>query len=367
MISEKPSLEELSHHGVKGQRWGIRKKQDVSSEEQAKREAKAQKFVKRSEDLQRRIDTGNTNISILSNQQSQSIYTKVRVSQLKQDQRTLEKMQENVDKHAEAKRQGKLTPTQKKLLIGGAVIGGLVVAGVVAKKVDSGEFRQTVNRGREILTGKKFKFTEAPELKGNWSADAIEKLVVPDINPGYPNGIGTGMNCRRCTFAYEMRRRGLDVAATRTPTASGQNPVGLLNALTTDFEDISQKQGMKMFLTPNAKDPISRHLNYIGKGSGGLRKFKNPSPVEIFERLAKEPERSRGELGVFWKAGGGHSMAYEIINGEAHIFDAQTGKHYANWTDMNFDLPDMGTAGWTRLDNVPLDTNFLQRWVKNVK
>lgn len=367
---EKPSLEELKHFGVKGQRWGIRKKQEVSSEKQAKREAKAQKFVKKSADVQKRIDAGKKSIVELDKQpntfSTQTLVKNVKISQLKQEQRTLKEAQEHLDKTAEAKRQGKLTPTQKKVLIGTAVVGGIIVASVVASKVNSGEFRQTANRGRELLTGKKFKFLEAPELKGNWNADQIEKLVVPDINPGYPTGIGTGMNCRRCTFAYELRRRGLDVAATRTPTASGQNPAGLFNALTTEVKDVSQRSGAKMFENPDPRNPVSRHINYIARGSGGLRKFKEPSPGEIFSRLAQEPERSRGELGVFWKGGGGHSMAYEIINGQPHIFDTQTGKRYSDWPDL-MDLPEMATAGWTRLDNVPLDTNFLQRWVKNVK
>ncbi len=42
------------------------------------------------------------------------------------------------------------------------------------------------------------------------------------------------MNCRRCTFAYEMRRRGYDVAATRTTNGRGQTAVGVYNALNTE-------------------------------------------------------------------------------------------------------------------------------------
>lgn len=371
----KPSLEELEHHGVKGQRWGRRKREDLpnhtfdtSPDKQAKRNAKAKKHEDRSADLQRRIDAGKKQISELENQPSKSFRTKVKVSNLKEDQRYLEKAKIDADKAAEATRQGKLTPTQKKLLIGGAIIGGLVVAGVVQQKVDSGEFRQAVNRGREILTGKKFSFKEAPELKGNWSADQIHSLIIPDINEGYPTAIGSGMNCRRCTFAYEMRRRGLDVAATRTPTASGQNAVGLFNVLDTKFEDVSQKTGIKLITNPPRKTiigtPADTILN-IATNHGSVNKID--APENIFSVLSKQPERSRGELGVFWNGGGGHSMAYEIIDGIPHIFDGQTGEKYSSMAEITTHLPEIGAAGFTRLDNVDLDTKFLQRWVKNVK
>lgn len=372
MIHEaKPSLEELKHFGVKGMQWGRRKREDIpnhtfdtSPDKQAKRNAKAKKHEDRSADLQRRIDAGKKQISELENQPSKSFRTKVKVSNLKEDQRYLEKAKIDADKAAEATRQGKLTPTQKKLLIGGAIIGGLVVAGVVQQKVDSGEFRQAVNRGREILTGKKFSFKEAPELKGNWSADQIHSLIIPDINAGYPTAIGSGMNCRRCTFAYEMRRRGLDVAATRTPTASGQNAIGLFNVLTTDVEDVAQGKGMKRLLE-GAGDPITKRILKIAESHGSVNKIDLPE--NIFSVLSKQPERSRGELGVFWSGGGGHSMAYEIIDGVPHIFDGQTGEKYSSMAEVLEKLPEIGTAGFTRLDNVDLDTKFLQRWVKNVK
>lgn len=407
----KPSLEELKHHGVKGQRWGVRKREDVgaairkianapnplyyknvqarigkdivspskkeavpnhtfntSPDKQAKRNAKAKKFEDRSDDLQRRIDAGNKNISKLNAEQSPNIFTKVKLSQLKQDQRILAEEKAKADKSAEAKRQGKLTPTQKKLLIGGAVVGGLLIAGVAAQQINSGQFRQNVNRGREILTGKKFKFKEAPELKGNWSADQIHKLIVPDINEGYPTGIGSGMNCRRCTFAYEMRRRGYDVAATRTPTASGQNAIGLFNVLDTEAKDVSQRSGMRLLTNPPratlTNSPADRILS-IATSHGSVNKID--APENIFSVLSKQPERSRGELGVFWNGGGGHSMAYEIINGVPHIFDGQTGEKYSSMAEIAANLPEIGAAGFTRLDNVNLDTKFVQRWVKNVK
>ena len=375
IVDTKPSLEELQHFGVKGMRWGVRKKQDAPKHEfntspqtRAKRDAKAKKFEDKSAEYQRRIDAGNKKIADLS-QGPSTLFTKVKINQLRQDQRILEDAKESADKHAQAKREGKLTPTQKKLLIGGAVVGGLIIGGVVASQINSGQFRQNVNRGREVITGKKFKFKEAPELKGNWSADQIHKLIVPDINEGYPTAIGSGMNCRRCTFAYEMRRRGYDVAATRTPTASGQNAIGLFNVLDTESKDISQRRGMALLqnhlFEEHPKGSAAARMLDIAMNHGSVNKID--APENIFSVLSRQPDRSRGELGVFWKNGGGHSMAYEIINGVPHIFDGQTGDKYSSMSEILTNLPEIDAAGFTRLDNVNLDTKFLQRWVKNVK
>lgn len=405
MIDKKPSLEELKHHGVKGMRWGVRKEEvgaairrvantpnplyyknvrarigkdaspssknkeqtgfrnfNVSTEKAAKREAKAKKFETKSAKLQERIDAGNKQLAVLD--QNKTLFNRVKMSHIRDQQKILEDAKNSADAHAQAKREGRLTPTQKKLLIGGAVVGGLVVAGIAAKQLNSGELRQNIIRGREFITGKEFKFKEAPELKGNWSADQIRSLVVSDINRGYPTEIGSGMNCRRCTFAYELRRRGLDVAATRTPTGEGQHVIGLFNALDTQGKDLSLKEGMRV---AEEGTSVGRRIMSMAKKSGSANAFDTPDPIEIFSRLSREPERSRGELGVFWSAGGGHSMAYEIINGVPHIFDCQTGEVYNNPSKLLNNLPDMAQAGFTRLDNVDLDTKFLRRWVKNVK
>ena len=384
-VADKPSLEELAHFGVKGQRWGVRKKRDtggsdrkakpdpkanfnVSVETRRKRDAKAAKFEKRSAEFQQRIDAGNKKIAELENQ-PKSLITRVKLSNLKQDQKILEEQKVSADKHAQAKREGRLTPTQKKLLIGGAVVGGLLVAGVAAQQLNSGQLRQNINRGREIITGKKFKFKEAPELKGNWSADQISSLVVPDINEGYPTAIGSGMNCRRCTFAYEMRRRGLDVAATRTPNGQGQNAIGMFNVLDTTHPDVSQTRGMKILQDPWSmmqpdNSPAARIMHFA---QNTLSENKIDHPDNIFSVLSKQPERSRGELGVFWDGGGGHSMAYEVINGIPHIFDCQTGERYSSADDIAKKLPAIAAAGFTRLDNKTIDPSFIQRWVKNVK
>ena len=59
-------------------------------------------------------------------------------------------------------------------------------------------------------------------------------------------------------------------------------------------------------------------------------------------------------------------MSWENVNGTPVIFDNQTGERYSNSREIG-DLADsLQDAALTRLDDKPLNTDFLMRWVKNV-
>jgi hypothetical protein len=196
--------------------------------------------------------------------------------------------------------------------------------------------------------------------------------VVKHINPDY-GAIGTKMNCRRATFSYEMRRRGYDVQATRTTNANGQNVMGLLNA-TSPGKKI-QGTGVFNVVSNIAKDEgrsrkgQSTPVKDLSKNfaAGGRNKIELPSGVKsIFDTLGKQPDGSRGEIGVMWEMGGGHSMAYEIVKGKPVIFDAQSGKAFTN-SEKFLDMPRVASAGFTRLDNIDLNHDYLMRWMSNAK
>lgn len=63
------------------------------------------------------------------------------------------------------------------------------------------------------------------------SEDEILDKVVKGINPNYGVSPGSMSNCLRCTFAYEMSRRGYDVRATETLGGAGQGMAGMISAL----------------------------------------------------------------------------------------------------------------------------------------
>lgn len=356
----------LEHYGVKGMRWGVINKEPSSKSntqhKTEKKETKAKKFDQKSKDIQKQIDE-------LKKQNPSTPYSK-KVNRM--EIRELEGKKAISDKAAQDVRAGKLTDRQKKALKGAAVVGVIVAAGVTYSMLQSGEGRRLTTKGAMFVKRQDslFPFKMKPKLMRDMDVDELMRDVVPQVNPGY-GGIGTKMNCRRCTMAYELRRRGYDVTATRTTNAHGQ----------TIF-------GMETVLNPSAPAPIASGRissvvktvgrfksdpNFLSSLDGGGAWGKNPigdddKDLGLFKALRKQPNGSRGEVGVKWMFGGGHSMAYEIVNGKPVIFDTQSGKVFKNVTELRKEFGDIGgiaEAGYTRLDDIPMNSDFLLRWVKN--
>lgn len=224
----------------------------------------------------------------------------------------------------------------------GAIYAGLVLAALVSKTKDSGKFNQLKTRRTPFKTD--------ASLTKKMSIEDLHSKVVKPINSNF-GARGTKMNCRRCTFAYEMRRRGLDVNATTSDYATGQTIHGVQSATKSLIKNPQSIWGHTQISSPSALSKMSTEA----KASS------------IFSALAKNPSNSRGELGVGWNMGGGHSMAWEVVNGKPVIFDTQNSRIYrdskalSKWEFMSV----THDAAFSRLDNLDLDHDFLRKWVKN--
>ena len=219
-------------------------------------------------------------------------------------------------------------------------------------------------------------FNKRPEYAKTYSnPEDILQNVVKDINPNYKTA-GGQMNCRRCSFTYELRRRGYDVEATTSSIGSGQSNSGLLNAVSKDGKRLNRltsmstpvTQGQRLdALLPSDKRKINIEQELIRSSSKGL--FGKISEADIADRITKQPPGARGEI-VFNMKSFAHSLSYENVNGKPVMFDTQKGRMY--------DLSDKNsyasfTAKWgnpadvliSRLDNVDLDEEFLARWSTN--
>jgi hypothetical protein len=106
-------------------------------------------------------------------------------------------------------------------------------------------------------------------------------------------------------------------------------------------------------------------LDGLDQGGSPHSPVLTSSSARVLAELAKQPNGARGEV-MFKFPNFGHSMAYEIVDGVPHIFDSQKGTLYNASTKYVESKWDGFTgAEIRRLDNVPLDLNFLSRWATN--
>lgn len=369
-------VDDLIHFGIKGMRWGVRKREETSSRKPTKSETsgwsnkkrtRVEKRAKRHEIQARKAQTEIDKIK--DNPSKWRTIQNNRNNRIKE----LEKYRNRELKAAKDLRAGHLTDFQKKVIIGSSVTAGILATYGTYRLVETGTARQFLTRNTP--------FVKNDLLNRKMSSDAIMREVVKPINPNY-GGLGTKMNCRRCTFAYEMRRRGFDVKATNSVEGSGQTIAGLLNAvdpsshLRTGVHAVNrdlQKSGHPVEIASRisqlGKESIDINRGVFAvKPDGTIFNAGSNASNNIFQAIGKHSEGARGELGVGWNMGGAHSMAWEIIGGKPHIFDTQTGKVYSSIAAFDKDMGKViNQAGITRLDNIPLNENFLRKWVFNVK
>lgn len=306
---EKPGTpHELVHYGIKGMRWGVRKAEETSPREEPA--APKEKFTQR----------------------------------------------------------------HKKALIGAGVVVGLLATYGAFKFVDSGEAHVFMLKGKQFVDSQAMTLKKDDRLASKMDVDGIMKNVVRQVNPDFGK-IGTKNNCRRCTFAYEMRRRGYDVCATRSIHGTGQTPKG---------EQLMLRPGAKrqslgsiwLEATKQAQKGNDNFLDEVyGKPMGdvlvGDKDFDKLHYLTkgrlIMEALGRHPEGARGELNIKWAMGGKHSLAWEIVGGKPVIFDTQTGEFYTTIDKFLRIAHDASAAGFTRLDNRPLNARYLRDWVQNAK
>jgi hypothetical protein len=410
--------EALRHHGIKGQKWGVRKKEDspigrdsanritlVSPKPGAEKPALSEKKQRKVEKFQKRSDIMGTHISEikLSNEAFQGTRNPAKLyARYANNQaiKNLDRQQKRAVRDAEAVQKGKLTSNQKKAIVGAVAVSAILAGVVVYRGQQSGALNSTVLRGAAFLRGEKVPFTTNPKLRGHMSADELLKHVAKSVNPGYSTP-GGKMNCRRCTYAYELRRRGFDVHATTSAGGWGQSESGVINAVTPGSRNFYRSLSMSQTVVDQGKSAVAggdKRVNPLTKILlEGLNQPRGESQAEalvriranrkagrpmgtgaaeavarkvggsqrVFEELAKQPNGSRGEV-LFKFPHFGHSMAYEIVDGKPHIFDSQKGTYHDLVKTVEGKWGDFHGAEITRLDNANLDLNFLSRWATNV-
>jgi hypothetical protein len=399
----------LAHFGVKGMHWGVRNDDDGAGSGSGASTAKTSKsggakapkapkqpkapsertLANREKRAKRHEETAAMYQRSIDQVQKRPARSRVAQNGKAQQIQELSKVRDQNLDDAKKARKGELTSGQKKLIVGASIAVGIMAAYGAYKFVDSGDMNRLSLKGKAFIAGQAHSWKTKPELSHAMDADALFKNVVKPINPDF-GAYGTKMNCRRCTFAYEMRRRGYDVRSTLSNAGTGQTALGLLNATNPNVNEPTHGIRMYAKLIADAAEndaqggPLMTYMNehafgehkidfqtikdgasYFDMMSGNSRPAVTNQGQAIFNALKTQPEGARGELGVQWAMGGGHSVAWEVVKGIPHVFDTQSGKKYSTPAELHEFMKNVANAGFTRLDNVELNNDFLMRWLQD--
>lgn len=203
-----------------------------------------------------------------------------------------------------------------------------------AKKLDKKVTDDIQNSKKDPKTGLPLKSREYSEKEDLKYTNTHHKMIKND---------GAVNNCVRCTNAYELRRRGYNVTAKLVN--SGTNGEEFAKKLF-GAKDAVQIDGYE-YWNPEKKmerkDLVRESLAKQGY-SGCYRK--------TIKQMKNEPD-SRGQMLIQWDRYCGHSFIYSVKNGKVKFMDAQTGQILNNFQIKHEYFNHAFAAKYQRLDNCP--------------
>lgn len=225
-----------------------------------------------------------------------------------------------------------------------AIIGGTIAHDAVVKSKINHEkkVREKAEKDKNGLPLKSKQTSEQDDVK---AVNRESKLIY-----GKDQLVST-KNCVHCSVAYEMRRRGYDVIASKS--VSGQTDSYIKGI----FPSLKYKSSTDLKMLD--KDPDGEEK----KAKALLGNNKDVSQKAIRD-LRSEPSNSRGIVLVRWGSGVGHAMNYKVDpEGNVSLLDAQIGKIYNEKASEKL-LRNCCTVEYARTDNVKFNASQVKRSVK---
>lgn len=239
------------------------------------------------------------------------------------------------EKGKEKRKRRHLTAKQKKMLKTGAIIAGSVIALYGGYKL--GKIIANNYKAKDAIIDPVTGFRKLAHAE-----DANKSLR--EINPGKIKYLsnkknievidGSSTNCMLCTTTYELRRRGYDVHAGFDTGGRGYLPDELFPKIYSDYKGTTK--------TNNSSFAIDANIKRLTEGKDG-----------------------RGNIMVWWKGGGGHSMIWEKVGDNIVIKDGQTNQVYSDkqFKALLKQTTDRLPVELLRTDNLTLNTTDIKNFI----
>ena len=209
------------------------------------------------------------------------------------------------------------------------------------------------------------KLNPFPSLKVKTKATTYDEDMAA-VNPNYERGSLYDQNCAVCSITYDLRRRGYDVTAESELSTVSDGSTGLnIFEITKMYDDPNRRIIEKLI---DVFDNTSKELDAMSRIvtlSDLNDKYGSSNTAKDYLKNAEKEmlsygEGSRGNLGVEWTAGGGHSVVWEVCNGEVVVRDCQTNETY----NLDYYADYINKFYFIRTDNLIPNDNVL-KYVKN--
>lgn len=300
---------ELYHHGIKGQKWGVRRFQNKDG-------TRTKAGKDRDKNKWNHADSLGANLAIATAAAVGGTAAYV------------------------------LTANPYAGLVGAKAlreVPGMAIAYGKGKKEDFRTRKLQVDE----KTGLKLK-----DPSKTWSIEEDLKAVNPEYNKFSSMDPGATHNCMLCSMTYDLRRRGYDVRANRA--VSGWQT-----------EDV--EHWYPGFKTKNttlySKSPSTiAELNELKKNEHKTREDVDKYVDQAMHSFSKEKVGTRGLVLVTWSGGlGGHAMSYEIHKDGPHLYDPQCNKEYKDPKKILRNTTEFQIG---RLDNLKPDPSTIKEVTK---
>lgn len=300
---------ELYHHGIKGQKWGVRRFQNYDG-------TRTKTGKERYKEKWNHADNLGRNLAIATAVAAGGVGAYV------------------------------LTANPHIGLIGAKAlreVPGMAIAYGKGKKEDFRTRKLDVDQKTQLKL-------KDPSKK--WSVEEDLKAVNPEYNRFSQLDRGATHNCMLCSMTFDLRRRGYDVRANRAVVGWQTEDVAHW------YPGFKTKDTNLYSKSPKTLDEYRELVRSEKKSKEDVNRYVDKAMASF----SKEKVGTRGLALVTWSGGlGGHAMSYEIRDDGPHLYDPQCNKEYK---DIKKILSRTSEFQIGRLDNLEPDPKTIKEVTK---